>query len=100
MKKVYIAGPMTGLPNYNQPAFHEAAAKLEALGLAVLNPATSFGGRVDLDYPSYMRAAVMLLLQADAIVMLPGWEASKGATLELRLAVALGMETHKLENVT
>ena len=39
MTRVYIAGPMTGLPDFNYPAFNAAAAKLRALGLEVLNPA-------------------------------------------------------------
>lgn len=40
MTKIYIAGPMTGIPDYNRPAFNEYAAKLVEQGHTVLNPAT------------------------------------------------------------
>jgi hypothetical protein len=39
MKSIYIAGPMTGYPNFNFQAFHDAAAKWKALGWKVWNPA-------------------------------------------------------------
>ena len=37
--RVYIAGPMTGLPAFNYPAFHAAAATLRQAGYVVENPA-------------------------------------------------------------
>ena len=37
--KLYIAGPMTCLPEYNFPAFHSTAAHLRGMGHEVLNPA-------------------------------------------------------------
>ena len=41
MKKqtIYIAGPMTGLPDLNFPTFHTEAARLRSLGHEVINPA-------------------------------------------------------------
>lgn len=39
MKRIYIAGPMTGLPELNFPAFHAAAKVLRAQGHHVENPA-------------------------------------------------------------
>ena len=38
-KRIYLAGPMTGLPEYNYPAFHAEAARLRGLGFHVENPA-------------------------------------------------------------
>lgn len=38
-KKIYIAGPMTGLPEFNRPNFHLMATRLEKEGYSVLNPA-------------------------------------------------------------
>lgn len=35
MSKIYIAGPMSGLPGFNRPAFHRAAAHTETLGLDI-----------------------------------------------------------------
>ena len=39
MAKIYIAGPMSGLPNFNRDAFNLEAERLHALGHIALNPA-------------------------------------------------------------
>ena len=84
--RVYIAGPMTGLPNYNYDAVHKAAAEWRASGWEVLNPAESFRGRQDLPYRRYMRNALKLVMKAGAIALLPGWENSTGALMEILVA--------------
>lgn len=38
-QRIYLAGPMTGLPEHNFPAFHAEAARLRGLGYQVENPA-------------------------------------------------------------
>jgi hypothetical protein len=91
-KRVYIAGPMTGQPNLNFPAFHAAAAQLREAGFEVINPAENFGGRTDLPRSTYIRADVVLVAHCDAVAMLPGWENSRGAKLEYLLAYEIGME--------
>lgn len=88
---VYISGPMSGLPAFNYPAFHAAAAKLRAAGHTVLSPAENFDGRQDLERKVYMRRDIEMVLQADAIAMLPGWENSRGAKLEHAIAYELGL---------
>lgn len=90
---VYIAGPMTGLPDCNYPAFHEAAAALRALGYTVINPAESFDGRTDLPRITYLRRAVTDVARADALAILPGWETSNGARLEVEIARQIGLPT-------
>ena len=40
-RRLYVAGPMTGLPDHNYPAFAEAAARLRAVGYEVESPANS-----------------------------------------------------------
>ncbi len=89
--RIYVAGPMTGLPEHNFPAFHATASLLRAAGCEVVNPASNFGGRTDLPRPIYLRVDVALLLGCDAVVMLPGWRNSRGAKLEYLLARELGM---------
>ncbi|MEZ6193269.1 MAG: DUF4406 domain-containing protein [Phycisphaerales bacterium] len=89
--RIYLAGPMTGLPNHNFPAFDRAARRLEKAGWEVVNPADNFGGRTDLIRASYLRVDVALLLQCDALAILPGWEESSGARLEYLLARELDL---------
>lgn len=86
---LYLAGPMTGIEDYNYPAFHEAARDLRAQGFEVCNPAEEHNGDQSLPRHVYLRTAVENLLRAEAIVMLPGWQRSRGAIFELQVASAL-----------
>ena len=103
--RVYIAGPMSGKPSFNWPAFDELAAVLRGRGFDVVSPS-------EMDSPA-TRAAVMsspdghhrdlppgetwgyylsrdVALLADGgiegVVVLPEWETSKGARLEVFMA--------------
>ena len=109
-KRVYIAGAMSGLPNLNFPAFHREAARLRAEGFDVVNPAEINGGADELvamtgmddlqlaaHWRACMRNDIAQLVTCDAIVMLPGWERSRGATLEHHIAKALGIAVVCLE---
>lgn len=87
---LYLAGPMTGLPDYNFPSFYDAADALRDAGHYVMNPAENFGGRTDLDRSEYLKKAYRQVLDCDAIALLPGWEQSAGASTELRIAMDCG----------
>jgi hypothetical protein len=93
-KVAYISGPMSGYPDWNFPAFHEAEENLRSLGYRVLNPARNFGGRTDLPREKYMREDITMLLEADTVFALPGWGASRGAQLEIAIAHALGIPVY------
>ena len=82
---------MTGYPNYNYAEFARLAPEWEARRWAVHNPATAFNGSEELPYESYMHSAVTMLLQADAIALMEGWEKSRGATMEALIAQRLGL---------
>lgn len=90
-RKIYLAGPMSGLPESNYPAFHAAAAKLRAMGHVVLNPAENPEPACG-TWQGYMRMALAQLVQCDGVVLLPGWSDSRGALLERELAQTLGMD--------
>lgn len=94
MTTIYIAGPMTGLPDYNYPAFNQAAADLRAAGYTVLNPTLDRKSPNEdppgMTWVDYLRAAIVMVAKADGIALLPGWENSKGARLELHIAGELG----------
>ena len=87
--RVYISGPMTGYPNLNRPAFAMAAEKVEAAGMIPVNPHTLCDP--SWDWHRCMRADVAALCASDALLLLPGWEKSNGAQLELHIAHRLGL---------
>lgn len=90
-RTIYVAGPMTGLPDFNYAAFNAAAATLRAQGHTVLNPAENPVPACG-TWQGYMRMALAQLVQCECIVMLPGWADSKGALIERKLAQVLHME--------
>lgn len=96
--RCYVAGPMTGLPELNFPAFHAAAYKLRAMGLEVVNPAEINADPSD-GWRACMRKDIPQLVTCDTIVLLPGWEDSRGARLETHIGRELGMRLVRLEDV-
>ena len=63
-RRIYVAGPMTGLPELNYPAFNAAADRLRARGWHVENPAESPAPHVDAqcEWSAYMRMGVSQLM--------------------------------------
>lgn len=109
--RIYLAGPMTGIPEFNFPLFNSTTAALRKMGHEVFNPAErdiERHGGVDIskgnvsgsqehavkEHGFSLREALAddcnyICRTADAIYMLPGWEMSSGARAEHALAVAL-----------
>ena len=95
---IYIAGPMTGIPDINFPAFNKAARKFRDAGLSVVNPAELARGRMNgrdilpIDEINQIMSEELEILQrCDAIYLLRGWEDSKGAKRELQTAIERGL---------
>lgn len=110
-KRIYLAGPMQNIPEFNFPRFNAVAAALRALGHTVFNPADkdierhagvniSTGNnegsldKVKAQHGFSLRRALaedmeFICLEANHIALLPGWEKSNGAMAEHRCAVAL-----------
>ena len=97
MTRIYIAGPCTGYPDLNFPAFHAAAARLRAAGHHVENPA-EINADPSAEWLDCMRADIARLVTCDAIHLLPGWSKSRGACLEHQIAVGLGLEIIENQN--
>lgn len=89
--KLYICGPMTGLPELNFPAFFEAQRKLMDAGYTVLNPADRAGRVAGQPWEWYLRRGILDVCMADGVAHLPGWAESRGAQLETHVASELGM---------
>ena len=104
MTTIYVAGPMTGYPESNYPAFRLAGEQLRAAGFSVLNPvdAERFNPApgVPQAWDWYMRYALRGLLKADGLALLSGWEASRCATLEVHVAKALRLPVMRLDSWT
>lgn len=69
--KIYISGPMSGLAEFNRPAFMFTAARLTGCGHVALNPAVLPDG---LTQAQYMDICLAMLRCAHAIYLLDGWE--------------------------
>lgn len=90
MNRVYLSGPMSGMPELNYPAFNALAQRLRLRGLVVENPAENHPPHCG-SWLGYMRLAVAQLARCDAVVMLPGWQQSRGAKIERQLALGMGL---------
>lgn len=106
LKKVYISGAMTGIADYNRPAFKKAQDKFLGLNFEVINPHDLFTpeelkeifGRVERKEISeddawgiFMKRDIEYMVQCEFVAVLPYWETSRGANLELAIAKALKM---------
>jgi hypothetical protein len=91
MTRLYVAGPMTGLPEFNYPAFFAAERALRDLGYDVLNPARVEGRSGCSTWLDFMRASLLDLAECDGIATLPGWQDSRGAALEVYIVQSLGL---------
>ena len=102
---VYLAGPMSGKEQFNYPAFREAASVLRDWGYEVTNPveiddvagvrgviSQSFGLIEKSGWAECLGRDVARIADSavDGVVVLPGWQQSKGASLEVHVAQALG----------
>lgn len=121
MKTCYLSGKMRGLPNYNFPEFHRVTAILRSQGWRVISPAeidnsecepwvTDDKNIVCTSYqltPNDCRRLVArdvnYLLQLrrennDAIIMMPGYTESIGATAEKAIAIWLDLPVFLFES--
>lgn len=93
---MYICGPTAAsdAPDNNHAAFRECADRLRALGFEPIDPSELGAG--ELTYAQYMRADIAAVLTADALAVLPGWDAGVGSRLEVAIAVAIGIPVMSL----
>ena len=89
--RIYIAGPMTGLPELNFPAFNAAAAALRTAGSTVINP-VELNANPDSSWYDCMRIDIRELVTCESICLLPNWTMSRGARLEFHIAAQLNMQ--------
>lgn len=111
MTKLYIAGPMTGYEQWNFPEFFRVEKALLELGYEVVNPAHNDGPDLESALKSagsaekpnytwnyYMRRDLPHVMECDGLLVLDGWQKSKGAQLEVHVAKALGLPLYILRD--
>ena len=88
--RVYISGPITGVPDYMEN-FEQAEKELIEKGFAVVNPAKiNYGMPEDMTYEEYLEIDIRLIDLCDVVCMLRGWEMSRGANREYGYALGKG----------
>jgi hypothetical protein len=99
---LYLAGPMSGLPDHGLPAFREAARVLRLRGYTIVSPveldeADGFDPETEVTSGDPVWAGFLardLRVVTDervhAVVVLPDWHLSRGARLEVHVARELG----------
>ena len=112
-KSIYLSGPMRGIPQFNFPAFDAAAELLRNDGYDVVSPAeldspedramalASADGHirsVEKSWGDFLARDVKLIADGgiDGIVVLRGWERSRGARLETFVAFLCGLPVYSL----
>lgn len=113
IRRLYIAGPMTGLPKFNIPAFDMQARRLRELGnFEVVSPAELDAPEIRAELllsadgaPTYpnghtwgdflARDVKVIADQVDGIVVLPNWSKSRGARLEVFVALLCGKPVYE-----
>ena len=112
--RVYLAGPMSGIPLYNFPAFHAMEARLRARGYDVVNPAALEVHKAgDHEWVYYLKRDLCYVVGCDVVAVInsplmaqPGgshmmvpWWASRGARLEVLVALTLGLKVYLAESL-
>ncbi len=88
---LYISGGMSGYAEWNFPLFNAVEKALTDLGYAVVNP--SHLNKPGTPWEECLRVDLieMLSQNVQGVAVLPKWEDSRGARLEVHIAKELGI---------
>jgi hypothetical protein len=92
MKKCYIAGKIGNLPVHDYTEnFNNAEKEVTDLGYFPISP-IFLEHNHDKSWQSYMKEDIRALTLCDAVYCLRNWRDSQGATIEIELALKLGIK--------
>lgn len=94
--RLYIAGPMSGIPGHDLDAFARAADRLTEWGYEPVNPGRH-GVTSGYEWGDYLRRGITELCACDGVAVLNDWATSPGARLEVHVARQLGMPVRPLK---
>lgn len=84
--KLYVAGPMSGLPRFNYPVFDLVTNALRSRGYEVVSPAETELDHETATYDDFMREGLSNMLKCDGVAVIEGHLQSKGAMYECKIA--------------
>ncbi|GAG32977.1 unnamed protein product [marine sediment metagenome] len=84
----YLSGPITGYANHNEEEFATQAAFLRSKGYSILNPCAWPHLKT---WAANLKRDIKRLMTCEGVFVLKGWQASRGAVLEIFVAIILGM---------
>lgn len=93
MVKIYLAGPIRGVPDYKE-RFEAVRRKIEEANSIALDPSLLPEGMEQADY---MRICMAMIQSAHVVYLLEGWENSEGAKIEKAYAEMVGIPAYPLE---
>ena len=104
--RIYICGPITGMPDHNRQAFNEAANRLNSADtVRAVNPHTicaditaEFRGTPEELWQACMKKDIAELLTCDAVALLPGFSNSRGAMIECSIAENIGIQVYNIQH--
>lgn len=98
-EKIYLSAPIsayavtTNGEQERREYFKKYADRLEAVGYKVFNPMEN-GLPFNAEHAEHMKKDIRELLKCDAIVMLSGWQSSRGCKTEWDVARAIGLRIY------
>ncbi len=89
--RIYISGPMSGLPDQNRGAFLRAAEVLRQLGCDPVDPGELPEPAAGDEHHHFLERDLMVMMRCDGGCVLEGWEDSSGCLREIYTASLRGL---------
>lgn len=86
--KIYVSGQITGNTEF-ESQFQSMENTLNALGYFALNPVVLDRVQSCSTWEEYMKRDIEYLVKCDGVCVLPNWQLSRGAKLEVYIAQQL-----------